>query len=274
MLPILRHPDSRTRLPICVHLRSSAAIFLVLLATSTFAQDKKEEKKDPPRIVMAVPLAVSPGEKVKLTLRGISLDDATMVRIGEGEKKIELEVKNKGKVGVPDKYDAKAVGDTRIEIEFTLPAETPVGTVPIVATTPAGESKVYDLHVIAAADLVDEKGPNDGFKSSQPIELSKTVRGHIRSNNEVDVFQFTGKAGQKIICEVMASRLGSAVDPLLTLYDAGGNFVAMQDDADKSRDAILSATLAADGVYFLVMQDALDRGEATHPYLLRVSAKE
>ncbi|MEX2216160.1 MAG: DVUA0089 family protein [Phycisphaeraceae bacterium] len=242
-----------------------------LLALPAIAQEKKEEKKDPPRIVMVVPLAVSPGEKVKLTLRGISLDDASAVRIGEGEKKIDAQVKSKGKVGVPDKYDAKTIGDTRIEIEFALPADTPAGRIAVIAVTPAGESRAYELPVIASDQLIDEKEPNDGFKQSQAIELGKTIRGHINSNNEVDVYQFTGKAGQKVTCEALAARLGSAVDPLLTLYDAKGNFVAMQDDADKSRDAILVAKLPSDGVYYLVIQDALDRGEATHPYLLSVS---
>ena len=254
---------------------SSFALAAVSFSSATlFAQDKKEEKKDPPRIVMAVPLAVSPGEKIKLTLRGVGLDSAKAVQLGDGESKLEATIKSKGKTKVPDKYDAKAVGDTQIEIEFTLPSQTPTGKVTIVAITSDGETKAYDLRVIAADDMIDEKEPNDGFKQGQVVKIGLTIRGHITQSNEVDVYQFNAKAGQKITCESLASRLGSALDPLLTLYDANSNFVSMQDDADKSRDAILSFTAPTDGTYYLVIQDALDRGEPTHAYLLQVRVDE
>ena len=243
---------------------------LVLLATA-MAQDKKDEKKkEPPQIVMSNPLAVTPGTKAKITLRGLRLDAVMAVTLGEGDKKIVAEVKEKGGSNPPDKYDAARVGSSRAVVEFTLPADTATGTIKVVATSADGESKPYELQVIAADKLVEEKEPNDAFKNPQVISPGVTIAGAISGNNHVDVFAFTAKAGEKVTIEVLAARLGSALDASITLFDPTHNVIAMADDSPGSRDVAYTFTPGADGAFLIVLQDAMDRGDATHPYLLRV----
>lgn len=68
-------------------------------------------------------------------------------------------------------------------------------------------------------------------------------------------------------------RRGDGFDAMLTLYNERAQQIAFHDDLPKSRDARLEVELPADGVYFLVLIDAHDRGGPTHPYRLVVYKK-
>jgi Bacterial pre-peptidase C-terminal domain len=254
----------------------------IALAGSASAQEKKDEgKKKEPRVTLVAPFAVTAGSTVTLKVRGLELSEAKEVRFPDAKVAPKAEVKAKAKVPVPEKLEAKDVGDTQVDVELTLPPETPAGDLALVVVTPGGETKPYSLAV--AGSLTEEKEPNAGFRTAQQIpapSASTTVRGAIQENNDVDVFRVTGKAGQTLKAEVTAARRGSALDAVLTLYGAGGRVLAMADDAgpdsesQAARDPSLSFNLPADGVYYLALNDANDRGSAAHPYLLRVSCEQ
>lgn len=259
------------------HLAFLAAL---LCASSVFAQDKdkKEEKKkpEPPKIILTFPIAVSPGQqKVHMMVRGLKLDNVTSVTLGEGDKKIEATIKGKGGAKPPDRYEPAQTGDTKVDIGFDLPADLPEGTIKLIATNEGGASQPFELTIIAADKLVAEKEPNDSFKTAQPLPRDKTIIGGMAGNNQVDVYAYEGKAGEKVTFEVLAERIGSAFDASITLFDPKSNIITMADDITgekRSRDCSLSVTLPMDGIYLIVLQDALDRGEQTHSYLLRAVA--
>src|SRR6185295_4498994 len=93
--------------------------FFLAGSMGTVAQDKKKpDKKEQPRVTMAIPLGAAPGTKTKFTLRGLKLDTASKVQFDHA--KVEVKVLSKGKASVPDKNPDK-VGDTQIEVEITLP---------------------------------------------------------------------------------------------------------------------------------------------------------
>ncbi|MBI1372601.1 MAG: hypothetical protein GC159_07545 [Phycisphaera sp.] len=238
-------------------------------------EDKKDEKKPEPPVLMVIsPLAVSPDKKTMVTLRGLRLDKATEVVVKVGDTEIKPEIKNKGGVGVPNKFEAKEVGDQHVQVELTLPAEPEVDHVSITVTTPDGVTEPRELRVIAADVLVDEKEGNDGFGESQPLEPGKTFRGVIQHERDVDVFRVDGKAGQKWTFTIAANALGSPMDPALTLYDASGRLVARRDDDSlATRDCTLTVTLPADGVYQLGVIDSLDHGADIFSYLLTASVE-
>ena len=120
------------------------------------------------------------------------------------------------------------------------------------------------------AHVVTEKEPNDGFRDAQTITLPATGAGAIHAPQDVDVFKFEGRAGQRITCEILAARLGSPLDASLTLYDTAGAVLAHADDTAGSRDPILTFTLPKNGTYYLCLIDADDRGGPTHVYRLLV----
>ena len=176
---------------------------------------------------------------------------------------------------VPKEIDAKKVGDTQLEVELRLPSETPIGPARFVVVTPEGETReTNSLLVLAAGSLVKEKEPNGGFRQAQEIPIGRPVLGAIQEANDVDVFRFTGQPGQTIVAEILAAQLGSALDGMLTLYDAGGHILATNDDGPSGADPELRVKLPADGVYYLSVIDAQDKGGPTHVYQLTVRVEK
>lgn len=245
------------------------AVFALALPAPT--QDKKKpEPKNDPRVVVVLPLAAAPGTTSKLTVRGLFLEGARLVRFAE--PKVTTKILSKGKAGVPDKNPDK-VGDTQLVVEVMLPAGLPAEPLEftVVTTRRGSESKPHKLIVEGSVPVVAEKEPNEGFQQAQPIKVPQVVTGIIDRPADVDVFRFEGKKGQKIVVEVVAARYGSALDSMLTLYDAKGQQLASNAEgrpAGFGNDSLLEATLPHDGVYYLSLIDAHDSGGPTHVYRL------
>jgi hypothetical protein len=106
------------------------------------------------------------------------------------------------------------------------------------------------------------------------------VNGRIARSGQADVFRFQGRAGDEVVAEVLARRLGSPLDSLLRLTDASGKVLALNDDyPDKEcgllthlADSWLCAKLPADGTYYVCLSDAQNAGSEAHAYRLRLSA--
>jgi hypothetical protein len=120
---------------------------------------------------------------------------------------------------------------------------------------------------------VAEKEPNNGFKEAQPISLGAVVEGAIAGSMDVDVYRFEGKAGQQVVVEVQAARLGSALDSFLTLYNDRAQVLDSCDDIPGSTDSRIEVKLPTDGVYYAAVSDAHDTGGPLHVYRLTVKAK-
>ncbi|MCU0722249.1 MAG: peptidase, partial [Planctomycetes bacterium] len=67
-----------------------------------------------------------------------------------------------------------------------------------------------------------EAEPNDAPESAQPLALPVVVNGRVSRPGDRDRFRFEGRAGDRIVAEVAARRLGSPLDSLLRLTDPSG----------------------------------------------------
>ncbi|MBV9122096.1 MAG: PPC domain-containing protein [Planctomycetes bacterium] len=241
---------------------------LLSLVREAPGQNKKPEKQEGPKVVMVLPLGVVPGAKTRITIRGLKLDAATQVRFPNAS--VAVKVLGKGKAPAAAKEKAAQVGDTQVEAEVTVPAGTSADTLPFVVVTPAGETPAHLLLVESRVPVVPEKEPNNSFPQAQAIQVPQVIEGVIQQPQDVDVFRLEGQAGQRLILEVLAARYGSALDSLLTLYDAHGHELAESDDSGTSTDSRLEFTLPSSGTYYLSVMDASDQGGPTHPYWLKV----
>ena len=126
---------------------------------------------------------------------------------------------------------------------------------------------------------VSERESNHTVETAQALTLPVIVNGHIGKPGERDVFQLTGHAGQQIVAEIFARRLNSPLDSFLRLTDADGKQIAFNDDfEDKGSglnthhaDSYLTATLPADGTYFIHLTDTQGKGGPDFAFRLRVS---
>jgi hypothetical protein len=245
----------------------------ILCGVSTLhADDKKPDpKKEPPRILVALPMGIPAGSSAKMVLRGLKLDTATEVRCSDPKASVKL--LGKSKAAAPDKLDPAKLGDTQVEIEATIPGEQAGKTVTLTAVTPAGDTEPREILVDVPGSIVKEKEPNNGFRQAQPVPVPAVVEGAINQSQDVDVFRFEGKAGQTIVLEVLAARHGSALDSILLLHDEDRKLLASNDDHAGSLDSYLEVKLTRDGPCFVTVMDAHDSGGPLHIYRLSLKTK-
>jgi hypothetical protein len=99
------------------------------------------------------------------------------------------------------------------------------------------------------------------------LDLPCGVSGRISAENETDSFVFHAAKGQRFVFEVEARRLGSALDPVLSLEDAKGKELASNDDA-VGKDSRLEWEAPEDGNYTLLLRDLNSRGGQEFVYHL------
>jgi len=124
-----------------------------------------------------------------------------------------------------------------------------------------------------------ETEPNDDARRAQQVKLPLIINGRIDRPGDWDVFRFEGRAGNEVVAEVLARRLGSPLDSILRITDANGKQLAANDDyEDKGAalvthhaDSYLCLELPADGAYWVHLGDMQHQGGAAYAYRLRIS---
>jgi hypothetical protein len=249
-----------------------AAVLLILSAAAAFCAEEKP-KPEPPRIILVSPLAVSPSTRASFRIRGIELDAATEVKLEGTQSPVKVEIKSKAKSEAPKPFETKNFGDTELLINFELPADTNPAKVSLSIVTPKGTTAPVNLEVLPAASLADEKEPNDGFDTAQPLEPGKRMQGTISRAADVDVYRFSDKSGRSLRATVTAAQKGSPLDGVLTLFDERRHQLGTNDDAD-GKDPRLAFRVPADGTYYLVVSDANNNGSPMHAYQLTIEPDE
>jgi hypothetical protein len=141
--------------------------------------------------------------------------------------------------------------------------------------------KFFNAIPFAVDDLPEcfEREPDNSVETAQAVTPPIIINGRISQPGERDVFKFEGHAGQQIVAEVFARRLDSPLDSFLRLTDADGKQLAFNDDfEDKGSglnthhaDSYLTATLPADGIYYVHLTDTQGQGGPEFAYRLRIS---
>jgi hypothetical protein len=246
-----------------------AILCLGIVVPPVTGQRKGKSDSPVPRPLYALTLAADPGKTSKLTLRGLNLDTATEVRVGE--PKSSGKVLGPGrKTPVANPLNPQAVGDTEIDVEITLPVEVPGGTVPISLMGPGGEGPAMLLLVNDDTPRVPEKEPNDGFRQAMPVSVPQIVEASFKQSQDADVYRIDVRAGETYLIEVQARRYGSPAEPLLTIYDADGRTVADGEPIPGSTDPRARLTAPRDGHYFLAVLEGFDQGGPQFVYRLSV----
>ena len=155
------------------------------------------------------------------------------------------------------------------------------GGVPIVAArADSGLSlNMAQEHFGSTFSPLNETEPNNTGQASMRVTLPHIISGAIAAPGDKDVFQIEGRAGDVLVAEVYARRMGSPLDSLLRVIDTAGRVVAWNDDQKDTgsgllthhADAYLSAKLPATGRYFVQVSDAQRHGGPEYGYYLRLS---
>lgn len=116
----------------------------------------------------------------------------------------------------------------------------------------------------------EEEVANDFPETAQPVEAPVTVGGRLQGA-ERDLYRVRLEAGQALVAEVAARRVGSAIDPNLELLDSDGMVVARNGDAPGlGLDARLAFQAPEAGEYFVAVRDERFSTQDQDFYLLTV----
>lgn len=159
--------------------------------------------------------------------------------------------------------------DTELSFIVQLPDDAPVGLYPVRLRTPDGLSNAM---VFSVGDLpeISEKEPNDTPAEAQPITAPVTVNGHLKGPDK-DVYRISARALERLVIEVEARRMGSAIDPTIEVLDTSGREIASNDDAPGlGVDARVEVKILTAGTCYVVVHDSKYSEQETTSYRLKV----
>jgi hypothetical protein len=227
-----------------------------------------------PVITDLQPRGVQKGRPFTLTLAGRNLGDGAKVRSSMPATFTLLAPEHTGSMP-----EGRAEG--RYATFLVEPAgDLAVGVYPIRVETPDGISNIQLLAVGAFPEyLEDESRPgavansNDTIETAQPLPPAPLTLNGALQGPERDVFRIQAKTGEKLVFEVEARRLGSAIDPVLEILDASGRTLARSEDAPLlSLDARVAVTFPRDGYFYVVVHDARYSTQTANFYRLKVGS--
>ncbi|RMF86621.1 MAG: hypothetical protein D6741_21670, partial [Planctomycetota bacterium] len=207
------------------------------------------------------------GTTLQIEVVGDDLVGSDAVRVsGEGVTGKVVETK-------PATKTSKAIA----VVELTIDADAPVGLRDLRLHSPAGFT---NRAFFAVGDLpqVRETEPNSLFSQAQQIEKTPvTIDGQI-TQADIDVFRFSAKAGDTIVCRVEAQRLRPFLadgvpgwfQAVMTLYDTQGRQLAYVDDYYFHPDPVLIFEVPKDGDYVVELRDSIFRGRDDFVYRLTI----
>jgi len=124
-----------------------------------------------------------------------------------------------------------------------------------------------------------EKQSASSVSHARRVKLPQIVNGRIEHPGDAHFFRIDANAGEEIVAEVEARRLGSPLDSALTLTDAHGKQLAFNDDFEDKGAALLTHQadsrliyrFSAKGAYYLQLADTEQNGGPDFSYRLRIS---
>jgi hypothetical protein len=158
---------------------------------------------------------------------------------------------------------AKSSNDRHLLVEITVPADAPPGIYPLTVFTSGGVSNPMGI----ALDGLPQWLVGDSTED-RPTSLPAAFSGLITGAGQSHVY-FRGHAGDRLVAEVEARRIGSRLDPVLELKNASGSTIAIEwGKAFLRGDARAELTLPADGVYVVELHDLAYNAPADSPFRL------
>ncbi|HBP21465.1 MAG TPA: hypothetical protein DEA08_27215 [Planctomycetes bacterium] len=162
-------------------------------------------------------------------------------------------------------------GEVRaVRIKVRLAPECPLGEHPLRLRTATGVTELRTFWVGSLPEL-NEKEPNGQLNRAQPVPLERTINGRV-TREDLDLYRFEGKQGQRITAELVAMRLGHRFfDASLAILDEGRFELAKSDDtAFAGQDPVASCVLPKDGTYFVRVRESTYRGDGNCRYRLHL----
>ncbi len=131
--------------------------------------------------------------------------------------------------------------------------------------TPAMKFIVGDLPEVVEEEI-------DGDPVSRKVSLPVTVNGRIFPREDLDIWSFSARRGQCVLCRAEVGKLGSPLEPRLEVRDPHGRRIAESDERH-GNDPVVRFTAPEDGDYQVRIHDIRFQGGQAYVYRLTITAE-
>ena len=245
------------------------------IAVSTLSMWGADEPIIPPTVSKIWPVGMERGTTAQFTLDGRNLGGARAVIFDVPG----ITARVTGVTDVPEKITGPRAGvdlgaqvplgkKQTAQLEIAVAKDVPPGIHKFRVQTPLGTSGIAVLDVGSLPEVQESaKDPNSPGQP-QTVDLPATLVGTVSTPGDADQYEFSGKTGEELVFQVVASQLGSQLQSLLVLRDATGQELARAGENDNKADAVLTYKLTQDGTYRLTVTDREKGGGMDHFYRL------
>ncbi|HEX4231541.1 MAG TPA: hypothetical protein VHZ07_22925 [Bryobacteraceae bacterium] len=245
---------------------------MLALGASLRLPVRAEEPIIPPSISKVWPAGMERGRTATFTIDGRNISDAKNVIFDAPG----ITAKISGITVVPEKITGPRAGvDTTAQVplgkketaklEVTVANDVEPGIHRFRVQTMLGTSNLAEIAIGSLPEI-----NTAGKAQTHRIVLPATLIGTIAAPGEAHDYEFVGTAGEEVVFQVVASRLGSRLESLLVLHDSSGKILAEAGENDNSPDAVLVHKLPAQGVYRVSIMDREKGGGPNHFYRINV----
>lgn len=240
-----------------------STLILIIFAGMTHAQVA-------PQLTSITPRAAQRGQTIDITLEGKNINEKA--EIWFNKEGISAQIKQKSPAATVRFNGSGITGNLpnnpRLVLSFEIAPDAPLGNHQIRLITPNGVSNGQNFIV---GDLPEKKEqePNSTSEQANMLQLPVTVNGAVSSIDDVDYFKFKLRKGARLICNINAQRMGSALDSYIELYDPKGTEVRKSRDGN-GLDSFIDYTTETEGEYTLYLRDVRYQGGGNHIYRLSI----
>ena len=117
-----------------------------------------------------------------------------------------------------------------------------------------------------------ETEPNSDPLKAERVTLPIVVNGQIAGERDQDFFVFAARVGEVVICDVMASRIGSPLEPVIAITDASGKRMDM-DEARVGNDPVVAFRAPKTGDYRLHVANLGFSGGPAFVYRITITTR-
>lgn len=233
-------------------METSRRIACLILLGLCLAAPRGVRAEPAPALAPSAPIALKRGQTIEIALNGQHLSrlDSTSVADPQGLAVTLLK---------PEKPEAD-----HVRIRLAAATDAVPGDRELRLIGPTGVTRPLRVFVsqydIASAKSAGENGPE-----ARDIELPATLLGSIETPGQMHQFRFAGIKGRKLIFDVHTARLGSPLDPVVTIHSEDGRELRSTIEHHGS-DPMLVFDPPEDATYVLHLRDLQYRGGGDYNY--------
>jgi hypothetical protein len=234
----------------------------VTLAVLVFASSTLSAQLPNTQLSTITPAGGKIGTTVEVTVTGADQDDLThLVFSHPGVVATQV-------LTAAGEFDANPT-PVNNKFQVAIAADAPAGIYEVRAVGRFGLSSPRAF-VVGTREQVIGSGSNHTLAAAQEIQHDTDVVGFTDASKR-DYFKLNLTAGQRVIVECLAERMGSRANSVLTILDEQGLEIAQNNDGI-GEDSLVDFTAVKAGTYVITVRDFVYRGGVEYLYRLLIKS--